>query len=236
VALGIRSRAIGRRSFQVLILALAPACAHGSRPTLLPRGSSAPAVSNLHRTSTSVPSLTRDPQAGAAGVGDTHQASARIQLANGRRYEITLSYDLTPTYAATSGQSSCEDRALSGTENHQLDLEIRSLDAHARLPLPDLEIHLSAPRTVALSRVTTLWADPAGCLVGTSTSRRLIPPHGSVMVRGSVSRLPIDLAPGSVRVFLSQWGVGATNAAGGPELDENGFRVYRDEVVTLRVP
>jgi hypothetical protein len=39
-----------------------------------------------------------------------------------------------------------------------------------------------------------------------------------------------------VWLFLSQWGVAMTKPDGNPELDENGYRIYRDEVVALRVP
>jgi len=194
----------------LLAVALLAACARGSRPSLLPVG--------VH-----------DPRA------DT-PARADIQSPRSHRYRVALAFDATPTYEATGYDTSCEEPANPGTANHEVRVDVKNLDAHRPVPLPDLEIHVGAPRTVDLSRITTLWADPAGCLIDTSDSRRTIPALGSVTIRGSVSRLPLSAPPASVRVFLSQGGLLLDKSDGSPTLDDDGNRRYANEVVALRAP
>jgi hypothetical protein len=238
VAAASRSKPVTLRRAAMLALALAPACAGASRPVLMPRGNPTPTANASHQAIARSQSPPGDGhESGGATSTYPHQAVvARFQSTGGYHYQITLTYDPTPTYGATGPQASCEESAPPGTANHELRLQIKSLEAHHSVALPNLEIHVSAPRTVALSQISTLWADPGGCLVGTGTSRRKLAPHASVTIRGSLSRLPVALAPGSGRVFLSEWGVAMTKPDGAPELDENGYRLYADEVVTMRVP
>jgi hypothetical protein len=198
---------MAKRCAPLLVVALAPACAGGGRPSLLPAGTGS------HETS------------------PPYRASGYVQSPGGQRYRIALAYDATPTYEATAEDSTCAQAAPPGTADHELRLEVQSLESHGTVRMPDLEIHLSAPPAVALGRVVAMWA---GCLIDTSDSGQTLLPHGSVTIRGSISRLPLE-APGSIRLFLSQAGKTASLDTG-PEFDENGYPVYADEVVTMRIP
>src|SRR5207249_201995 len=144
------------------MVALLAACT-GERPTLLPA-----------RAGTTIDG------GGVSPHSTAHQVRTRVESPRGLFYDLALTYDPTPRFAATSSDSSCARSAPPGTANHELRLEVRNLQQRS-VPVLDLEIYLSAPRSIELSGVTTLWGDPTGCLFDTGTSRQAIPTEGSVV-------------------------------------------------------